>query len=133
MNSAVLRHLVTSLCFVNCAAPSSKELEAAERPRSQVGDTGDALGCSLQIGSGADLTRAIRAYRVLPPCAARGDNQLVRSSDCTNAVFDAFGVRSAWLDTIRRPGSRCKGRDCQTARSERTLRANCTGNPSTCC
>ena len=43
-----------------------------------------------KAASGADLTRAIRAYRVLPPCAARGDNQLVRFSDCTNAVFDAL-------------------------------------------
>jgi hypothetical protein len=73
MNSAVLRHLVTSLCFIARLPARSRELEAAERPRSQVGDTGDALGCVLQIGGGADLTRAIRAYRALPPCAARGD------------------------------------------------------------
>jgi hypothetical protein len=42
-------------------------------PRSQVGDNRGCLGYNLQIGSGADLTRAIRAYRALPPCAARGD------------------------------------------------------------
>jgi hypothetical protein len=32
-------------------------------------------GFDLDIGSGADLTRATRAYRPLLPCAARGDIQ----------------------------------------------------------
>jgi hypothetical protein len=61
--------------FCELRAPSSRELEAAGTPEvTSWGTTGDALGCSLHIGSGADLTRAIRAYRTLPPCAARGDN-----------------------------------------------------------
>jgi hypothetical protein len=89
--------------------------------------------CGRALGNHDVFPTGIGSVRPGPPRPRKSPLQVVRFSDWPNAVSDAFGVQSAWPHTIRRPGSRCKSRDCQTARSERTLRASCTGKPNIGC
>jgi hypothetical protein len=103
------------LKIIKRTAPSSTEPGAAAY-NAQVITSGGHRGCLGQdcdIGGSADLTRAIRAYRDLLPCAGRGDIPLtqrtplqcplwVKSGHWRRYFLGVIGVERATWSSIAR-------------------------------